>query len=692
MVRKSKIPIGIALTLIFLSGFYHLGRGWGAPFPTGGKIPYWMARTRQTLRSVRHTLKPFLAGTLPKKVYLRLFQLIRRYPQVNLKLTGHHLRLEKLVASLFPEMFRKVPLHGLANFTLFLKHEPSGIDRVYLRLKLNAPHGGESTLFSAVRSDLRIRLTLHRSFRRAAGTLICHIMGPSLTLTAPLKTCIRASEISIQASLANTRYQVTGVALGIRVPRLMWKPYSLQKLHIQRLSLSSKGITVHSLSARFHSQSLALRALSLQFSALRLILKGSLTLNLKGAGLMPHLPVESLKGPVSFDMTGVFRPASPTLSGLLKVRGLQIKPFSGPTVLSDLTLRLTFKNGGIELAPFCWTLNRATHLKATFRAPSFTSPLSDAEGAVSLETPHLKHLQPLLTSLFPDYFSNLKATGNLSLTARCHLTQGTLQTRGKIRLTGSFKNIMAPIVVKHARLALPFNLCLPLPHSPDGPVAKPFNSYTGPGLLKISKLKFGFLKLKDISSNIRAEGQNIRLGSLVCTVLHGGATGTGKIRLIAPYAWDVALHLNRVSLHELCDQIPGLSDALSGRVNAYLTLSGDGGKLDTIQGKFKAKTIKTDKEPMHISQAFIRKLTGKKGRFFFYRKYRPYNKGIIEAEIHRGMICFKTLEISHRLLGFKDLSMSVSPLANRISLKDLIWEILQVPNGQNMAHPVIKTK
>lgn len=199
------------------------------------------------------------------------------------------------------------------------------------------------------------------------------------------------------------------------------------------------------------------------------------------------------------------------------------------------------------------------------------------------------------------------------------------------------------------------------------------------------------IALQNLSCHIQTIKNRLTLNKATCDIFQGLASGEGFIRLLSPFPWNLKLNINRVSLNDICGHIPGLQNALGGKVNARLTLAGNGVKIPSMHGVFKAETIKTQEEPTRISQDFIRKLTGKKGRLFFYRKYRPYNKGIIEANIRDGIITFKSLEISHSLFGFKDLSISVSRLSNKISIKDLIWEILQAPN-RNSVKPIVKTR
>jgi hypothetical protein len=244
------------------------------------------------------------------------------------------------------------------------------------------------------------------------------------------------------------------------------------------------------------------------------------------------------------------------------------------------------------------------------------------------------------------------------------------------------------VCIKGISLSIPFDAEMTHGNKPSHQPMKPRKPRKG--FVRIQSIGFGIVTIDNLHCDLTSTPNRITAERISFDFFKGHAAGKGYLDLVSPYPWKIIMNINDISLKDVCDHIPGFQDALSGKVVTALTLMGNKGKLSTMKGRFIAKTVKS-KEPRRISQEFIRKLTGKKGRFFFLQKYRPYNKGIIEAKIEKGVIIFKTLELSHKFLGFKDLSIAVSRLSNKISIKDLIWEILQV-SKTDVGQPVIKTK
>jgi hypothetical protein len=79
---------------------------------------------------------------------------------------------------------------------------------------------------------------------------------------------------------------------------------------------------------------------------------------------------------------------------------------------------------------------------------------------------------------------------------------------------------------------------------------------------------------------------------------------------------------------------------------------------------------------MLVSKEFLQRLSGKKLKGLFFQNDRPYDRGEISAYMEEGDLTFQTLDISHtNLIGMKDLSVTVAPVQNRISLEHLLASI-----------------
>ncbi len=645
----------------------------------------------QSLKTLTDLVNPFLSGTLPEKTYSELFQLASQIP-AGVNLTGHDIQVDTFLTSLFPTFFKKIPLHGSAGFTLILKREKPDIDQMSLTLTLNSPKTCRPILFSSKKLDLHCQLSLYQQTRILKGSIICHFTASSLTLKTPLKTQIDILKTTLRGDIRNRHYTLTGDMEQIHTHNIRWNKHSIKEAHVRRLLLAPNGLTIRSLSALYQSQSLELEKLYLNFPGLKLNLAGILHLQVLES-LSPRVShIQEVRGPVSFKIKGDFQTSQPTLSGKIQADTIKLKTRDIPLDIINFKTHILYNNHHLAISSLQFSLNQNVNCQGSLAVADSTYPLLDMSGTLSIKVPRLKTLQPSLKRLSTDLLSDIDMTGSLAVKVNYQINKNNLKTTGVITLDGTVKAPSLPIALKKVALNLPFNLQMPLQHYPSSPVKESSHSHPGPGSLKISSVEFGLLSLHDFSSRILAKGHVVKIDKMACTLFQGKANGNGAINLLPPYGWETNILIDRVSLRDICNHISDLKDALSGKVNAHLTLAGNGGKLNTMHGTFKAETIKTQKEPMRISQEFIQKLTGKKGRLYFFQRYRPYNKGAIDAEIHRGIIIFKTLEISHKILGFRDLSISVSGLSNKISLKDFIWEILQVPSTQNMSNPIIKTQ
>ncbi len=60
----------------------------------------------------------------------------------------------------------------------------------------------------------------------------------------------------------------------------------------------------------------------------------------------------------------------------------------------------------------------------------------------------------------------------------------------------------------------------------------------------------------------------------------------------------------------------------------------------------------------------------------FFQADRRFDRGEIDAVLEKGYLTFQTLDISHtNFLGIRDLSVSVAPVQNKISLDHLFTTI-----------------
>jgi hypothetical protein len=79
---------------------------------------------------------------------------------------------------------------------------------------------------------------------------------------------------------------------------------------------------------------------------------------------------------------------------------------------------------------------------------------------------------------------------------------------------------------------------------------------------------------------------------------------------------------------------------------------------------------------MLISKEFLQKLSGRKLKGMFFQNDRPYDRGEISAYLDDGYLTFQKLDLSHtNFFGIRDLSVTVTPVQNKISLDHLLASI-----------------
>ena len=141
----------------------------------------------------------------------------------------------------------------------------------------------------------------------------------------------------------------------------------------------------------------------------------------------------------------------------------------------------------------------------------------------------------------------------------------------------------------------------------------------------------------------------------------------------------LALLFDDVSLTELLDQFPPLRGYLSGRVDGLADVLIPLSHPAKARGRGRWWAVKSPEEERTISQEMIERLGGPPAQFFqiLTGRNRAYDVGVLTAILDQGYLVFPELEISHRVLGIKDLEIRVVPPFNRIALDHLIDSILE---------------
>ncbi len=121
-----------------------------------------------------------------------------------------------------------------------------------------------------------------------------------------------------------------------------------------------------------------------------------------------------------------------------------------------------------------------------------------------------------------------------------------------------------------------------------------------------------------------------------------------------------------VSLKNITDSISSLKDYITGRVNGFLWLNGRGREAGAINSLFYCWSVRSKDEERKIGKALLKQL-GVRERIFL-RSFRKYDRGELYGYVREGKITFKRLDISHSILGIRDLSIKVDEKKNSISV------------------------
>jgi hypothetical protein len=199
-----------------------------------------------------------------------------------------------------------------------------------------------------------------------------------------------------------------------------------------------------------------------------------------------------------------------------------------------------------------------------------------------------------------------------------------------------------------------------------------------PKTLAIKALGYQGLAVRDMILHLVPGDRKITINPLTFQVYGGRGWGKGELDLAAAAA-RLALLFDDISLTGLLDQFPPLRGYLSGRVDGLVEMVVPLSDPAKARGRGRWWVVKSPQEERIISQEMIERLGGPPARFFqiLTGRNRAYDVGVLAAVLDHGYLFFPELEISHRILGMKDLEIRVVPPFNRIALDHLLSSILE---------------
>jgi uncharacterized protein involved in outer membrane biogenesis len=192
----------------------------------------------------------------------------------------------------------------------------------------------------------------------------------------------------------------------------------------------------------------------------------------------------------------------------------------------------------------------------------------------------------------------------------------------------------------------------------------------------IGKVRFGPLELGETFVGIRAANGLTEITTFNSSLFEGTLLGAGYVHSGNKLRYAIDLTVGDLSLRALCDAYPNIKGYISGKVDGIISLYGEGTGLGSLRGFTDIWTRSGPDEKMLVSKEFLQKLAGRKLKGIFFRNDRPYDRGEIRGYLKSEYLTFEVLDIAHtNLFGIKDLSVSVAPVQNKISLMQLITSI-----------------
>ena len=194
----------------------------------------------------------------------------------------------------------------------------------------------------------------------------------------------------------------------------------------------------------------------------------------------------------------------------------------------------------------------------------------------------------------------------------------------------------------------------------------------------VGKVGFGPLELGAMTLWLQAGNGITELTSLRTSFNGGDIMGRGFVTTERGLRYRGDLLVHDMSLLQLCNRFPAITGYISGRVDGIASLAGGRSGVKGITGFTDFWAREGSGERMLVSKEFLQRLSGKKLQSFFFRDDRPYDRAEITALLEEGDLTFGTLDIMHtNFVGIRDLSVSIAPAQNRISLDHLLSTIKQ---------------
>ena len=403
------------------------------------------------------------------------------------------------------------------------------------------------------------------------------------------------------------------------------------------------------------------------------------------------LPVTLAGGLLDADFTGsLTRTGGPRLAFTTAGNNLTVAR-NGTAILTNMGLSAEGEYGAGRFHLQRGKVNVGAMVAVTLAGEINDLPAATRTGTfkVSLPETPLAAAVNSCAGLLPASLHEVRTQGMVSLSGEIALGGGKTTLGGELHVTGGEVALPSQqFSMEGIEGAVPFSLILPAAGIQPLPRGAGFSREAYPRNLallrqplgaptfRMARIRFGPLETGEARFQLKASGSRTELVRFETVVSGGELRGRGGFAWDRGPVYDFDLLANDLSLRRFCETIPAITGYLSGKVDGVIGLHGEQGGLNGILGYFDIWTRNSKDEQMLVSREFLQKLAGKKLKGFIFRDDRAYDRGELSGHLERGDITFSVLDIAHtNIFGVRDLSVTVIPTQNRISLEHLISSI-----------------
>ena len=318
-------------------------------------------------------------------------------------------------------------------------------------------------------------------------------------------------------------------------------------------------------------------------------------------------------------------------------------------------------------------------------------PAATRSGMLTVTVPETSLTDAVNASsgLLPVSLQEIRTEGTFSLNGEVVLKAGKASAGGELHVTkGEVSLPSRQFIAGGIEGTVPISLVFPsaggaTPHRESGFSRETYprdlallQQALGVPTLRIAKIRFGSLETGETRFHLKATGTRTELERFETNLYGGQLLGRGGLAWNQGPVYDADLLIHDLSLRSFCTTIPTITGYLSGKVDGIAGLHGERGGLDGALGFFDLWARSSADEELLVSKEFLQKLAGKKLKGFFFRDDRTYDHGALSGHLSKGYVTLSELDIAHtNIFRVRDLSVTVVPTQNRISLEHLISAI-----------------